>query len=484
MLPLGERSSPVLFRAKLELMLFDEEAKRQVFHTRGVNAMFFCTDCKNCVKKNAELARHSDWLRDSTCIELREFKQHDDASIRLAVDEVARADADYKAGRIPKVELERALQDFGFNHDAYNVLSDDRFRVGAVSQSMHDWFHIYLVTGIFQYEVAILFTFLSKTTVFGDAIWEQARHFVQKFTWPKLYTSPADLLDSRSISDEGTHFRCSASEGLCLYAVLAMFLITIVCPENVCMAGAASFLALSDVLDLLVASATGHVSPDVLHAAITLHLQRHLTAYADIAWVPKHHYSLHLAQALRRFGFLISLFTLERKHKEIKRWVKDRRKKSSFELGLLEELLCDHMQKLVHYSFEHCGLNDPTAPNSKMRALLANVLGLPTFEGNVSRSLRTSTGATIFAGDVALAAQSDGRRLVGEVWFHMEVNGSCFTGISFWERVTMSSDTKYAKTYRKKEEPEVIKSAALETSLIYLLDGDMASVLVPVLYRD
>ena len=51
----------------------------------------------------------------------------------------------------------------------------------------------------------------------------------------------------------------------------------------------------------------------ILRAAVVRHLGEFLGAYAGAGWLPKHHLSLDLADALGRFGCLMSLLVHEMK---------------------------------------------------------------------------------------------------------------------------------------------------------------------------
>ena len=109
------------------------------------------------------------------------------------------------------------------------------------------------------------------------------------------------------------------------------------CPHQVM-----SYNALAAVLDLLVETRSRPVCPEALQAAVQSHLHHRLAAYGAAAFPPKAHYSHHLADQLRRHGALVSLWTHERKHKELKRWAHQSHnasKGSSWERGLLEEVV-------------------------------------------------------------------------------------------------------------------------------------------------
>ena len=108
------------------------------------------------------------------------------------------------------------------------------------------------------------------------------------------------------------------------------------CPHQVM-----SYNALAAVLDLLVETRS-RPCPEALQAAAQSHLHHRLAAYGAAAFPPKAHYSHHLADQLRRHGALVSLWTHERKHEELKKWANQSHnasKGSSWERGLLEEVV-------------------------------------------------------------------------------------------------------------------------------------------------
>ena len=110
------------------------------------------------------------------------------------------------------------------------------------------------------------------------------------------------------MSKESIHFKCSGSEALSLYPILALFLQVIVVPRGGCEPQVASFLALCDVLDMLSSVQEGFVTADGLEAAILHHLSLYKAAYGEMGWVFKFHAATHLADQLRRCMVLIALF--------------------------------------------------------------------------------------------------------------------------------------------------------------------------------
>ena len=73
LLDFADAAEPVLFFCRLALFVFDEEARRQVFASKGSSGTIFCTDCQNACNHEARLLAHSRLLRPSTCLELDQY---------------------------------------------------------------------------------------------------------------------------------------------------------------------------------------------------------------------------------------------------------------------------------------------------------------------------------------------------------------------------------------------------------------------------
>ena len=180
---------------------------------------------------------------------MSEMVPHTDATIRAVVRTLARAAAERDAGRMTGAAFDALSTELGWSHSSDNILLDEF----DVESAVHvDWFHTYLHTGIFNYEVAFLFTcFRHGAGAVKNVTFDMAREFASKFKWPRRLASPAHLLRKDRVSKESLHFKCSGSEGLCLYPILAMFLQVVVLPQGGCVPQITSLLALRDVLDML-----------------------------------------------------------------------------------------------------------------------------------------------------------------------------------------------------------------------------------------
>ena len=122
---------------------------------------------------------------------------------------------------------------------------------------------------------------------------------------------------------EAKTFKCTASDGLSLYGLVALFIQETVLPRirsGAAQAACRAYLLLSNVIDLLAASASGMISPDDLDYAIDGFLALCKAAGWSKYMQSKFHWLLHYGQALRRHRLLLNCWVHERRHKLVKRY--------------------------------------------------------------------------------------------------------------------------------------------------------------------
>ena len=102
------------------------------------------------------------------------------------------------------------------------------------------------------------------------------------------------------------------------------------------------------MLDLLLASARGGVSPEALETAIVQHMDDFKSAFGEEHVAPKGHYVLHLPEMLHRLGFLPNTLVHERKHKTVKRFGDAvSNTGAGFDRGILEEVTCHALHAMA-----------------------------------------------------------------------------------------------------------------------------------------
>ena len=199
-------------------MCGDLDALYKFICSKGQNANVPCPLHSNVVSLKSGWARGGSVLRAFNCLGMSEMVPHTDANIREVARALARAAAERDAGRMTGPALDALSTELGWSHSSDNILMDEAIKFDVASALHVDWFHTYLRTGIFKYEVAFLFTlFRHGAGAVKNVTFDVAREFSSKFTWPRRLASLAHLLNKDRVSKESLHFKCSGSEGLCLY---------------------------------------------------------------------------------------------------------------------------------------------------------------------------------------------------------------------------------------------------------------------------
>ena len=118
------------------------------------------------------------------------------------------------------------------------------------------------------------------------------------WTWPSRVAAPTlkNVFSPKRVasSRKAKQLKCTVSEGLSLYPVLAVLLQAVFVPAKMCIPACRAFIALADVLDLLVAVPLGVVSVEQLRLGI----RDFLESMAGADWReflhPKFHCLVHL----------------------------------------------------------------------------------------------------------------------------------------------------------------------------------------------
>merc|ERR1712023_502243 len=121
-------------------------------------------------------------------------------------------------------------------------------------------------------------------------------------------------------------------------------------------------IAVLDVVELLVCTRRGIVSPAQLDAAVFHHHRCFQSAYGLHLFKPKHHYTMHLGRMLEMFGFLIACFVHERHHRLVRRYTADRNNTRSCEYGTVEDITAHHLMDLPFNWLKH-GFADGREPS-------------------------------------------------------------------------------------------------------------------------
>ena len=331
------------------VMLADDPAIKEMLECKGHSGNKCCCLCLDACLVNSQgtpLHEVSDYATPISATTLDSFKKHTDESIRQLLIRLKQHHDNLIARRITKEAYEAKSMVLGYNWTPYNIILNEKFRIQVASCVMFDWGHTYVCDGLGDTEFGMCMQVLHRHRL--PSTYAECGEYVNTFTTPKSAPDVSKLFSesaNRNNVKKGS-FSCTASEFLTLAPILCRYFTNVVAARDQCMDVVRSFQAVLWVIVLLQAIKSCDVNPELLAFAICEHFRLFLLAYGEDNVRPKHHYAIHLPDMLRRFGFLLSTFTHERKHKVIKRYTRDRSNLTQWDIGSIEEITCHQMWEL------------------------------------------------------------------------------------------------------------------------------------------
>ena len=333
---------------------------------------------------------------------------HTDATLWAAADKLHGESTQLSAASFG--DLQKVL---GVVYDPCTILFDVAMRVHVkpISTTVYDWCHIYLAGGIAQIE---LYNFLQKARADCGLVYGQVHQYVQLWTWPKACKSPPkDVCNPRRATAHTEKFKAGASETLDFLPVLKHMVLTLGLDAGPMGDQVKSLAALCKVLKFLEQQPTARHAAE-LHGLIAGHLQLYRLAYPIESenWVPKFHMALHLPVTLQKHNCVYSAFTMERKHKTLKKFATT----STIDIGFEKSIMLDLLQDQMNHLNDGCTflegsyLMDPKAAPEPMASSLRlefPAVGLDFFvaKGASHKQMR------IFGGDKVLFDSMNGEEL-------------------------------------------------------------------------
>lgn len=447
------------------MFLQDGAAHKSTWHCKGDAGTKLCMLCRNLMSEDSGLVDEDGTnLLTCTLVHESELDFATDADIRGSVRRLAA-----RHGQDTQAIFEKRQQAFGFRHEPEGLLLDsslDGF-VFPASQFVHDFMHAVFVNGVLQTTIYLVFEDLAHDG--AKQVWSTACEYVALWTWPSRVanSSLADIFSAKraTASRKARHLKCTASEGLSVYPVLAFLLQKVFVPAGISLLACRAFLALADALDLLVAVPLGVVSPTTLRNSIGAFLDAFVRAGWKTSLHPKYHWMLHLPQHLARFKQLPTCWTHERKHRLVKRYASDMCNTLTFELSVLREITAHHLWALKKVQCLEVGLLSPREPSEKVMKLLQQATGSPA-RCLVSTDARSSEHITSAKGDVVLIRNGQQHIAAGEIWLHFETEGKCMSIASLWVRSHLDLDSGAAE-WTVQQNPVLLQTSAILTPIVH-----------------
>ena len=344
-------------------------------------------------------------------------------------------------GRVGATEFELREKAMGFTFKEHALLNDRSLDdiMQPVSAYCHDWMHAILVTGVLNTVVYRLFEDV-RLAGFKE-VWEHVTRYVLQWQWPGRLSQSTELAECFDKKRAGSSrkaktWKASASHGLSLYALLALFICRVLLRDGAdskCYLGCVAYLALADLLDHLVSVPLGIVDPQMLAKAV----DEFLTACVAAGWEQymhsKFHWLVHLPKHLAHFGALYTCFVHERKHKMAKRYADHICNTRSYEKSMLGEVLSHHLAELRGECLQFTvALMKPKRAKAPLVTLLQQMLAPTPVDAAhcfCSTQARIHPAGACCRGDVILVKSVVGAStfMAAHVWIHTSVDDVCMT---------------------------------------------------------
>ena len=411
----GNGEIPYRFFFEHVCSIADFKAISQVLGGRGATATIPCPKCRNIADHKSSLALNSPDILPLTSTEPDKWKQRSDEFVRAL--HVKLRDAHACLAPDAFVALQQRL---GWTYNARSLLSDEHLAYKAMSTLLFDWMHVWCVDGVFERTLDNVMDACKRTKACQPS---DTHEYLQGWHWPKQFCSGSSVYETG-------RYQATASESLSAYPVLRKFFAMILRNNPHLQLAIDAFMLACDVLDILQQASRGGSTPRKLHDATILFCKAFQAAFGAHNWVLKFHLALHLAAMWAHFGVLPNCFSLERKHKVVKRNIKDHMNTRAYEKSAMQDICLQHWHKWQ--SDRRVGLMNPRACTEKARLAAirdAHPCAVTILTDDV---FIAASGARYHANDVVRTGAG-----VGELWWHFEVDGAPCTWscISFWPTV-------------------------------------------------
>lgn len=482
-----EDGTAIRLFARLDMFLQDGGAHKAVWHCKGDAGTKLCMLCRNLYSESSELADEdgSDLL---TCSLIYE------SQLDFATDEDIRSSVRRLAARRATettVTFAKWCQAVGFRHEPHGMLLDPSLDhiVQPASQFVHDWMHAVFVHGVFN---TVGYFVLEACINAGMNVYETLNDYVATWAWPCRVDKPSlcDVFVKKraTASRKAKHLKCTASEGLSVYPVMAHFFRVVVMRAGRCIQECTAFLKLAAVIDVLVAIPFGIVSAELLRE----HVQAFLVACEAAGWRnamhPKFHWLVHLPRHLHRFHCLPTCWVHERKHRMVKRYASDVCNTRVYERTVLGEVCAHHLASLAEpstFDFK-VGLIGGRPCPAKMIEMLSSALELTVhgLEFTTAVNARVSEHIVCHKSDVVLLDPESGAGFdVGIVWLFAAVAGESLALVSVWNQVSSCRNSGTAE-YQDLPKPILVTLDSIVCPLVYSrCRPGIVRIIVPMQYR-
>lgn len=471
----------------LRALIQDLAAHQHTWHCVGSSGHKFCNCCLNISAKPSKQTELSDDgvevnMLVSDVIKASDLHLAKDEDVFEAVDLLKTYHAELDSGAMKNAQFKKHQTALGYSYHRRNLLYDTCLRryFKPARVFMHDWMHVLAVSGVINSILYYCFETFSKAK-FG---YEKIHEYLQKFNWPDRVGSShgKDVFcpDRVKSSRKAKKIKMMASEALGILPVIALYVVQMILPSGLCDGACQVIITAAKMMDLLRDIPLGTVTSADLAAAVSAFLEAFVSEFGYDRLQPKFHALLHLPIELFTFGFLLSCWVHERKHRMVKRYAQNILNTLLYEASVLGECTCQHLNALwdsANFNFAP-GLIDgrdcsPTLIRQLNQLFEFDTVGLVCKTARVARYSpfgKCSFKDVVFFGtDVGVG--------VGEILLHLTVGDMLVTVISVWEPVEFNKSNGYA-LWNVRYNPQLVNTTQIIDEAIHnSADGQCVTIL-------
>ena len=444
---------------KLGFMIQDGLAQKSIWSLKGDAGTRYCLFCSNLVSARSSIG--DDELLTCNYWGMSQIVLANDQDLKGTLQRLQD-----KATSLSKADFKLWEQVVGFNYCEYSLPWDTTLskELLPLQHFVHDYMHTFFVKGVFNTTMYHLLDALQaiggldmyKAFASWVGLWVLSRKDdVSKVFPPKR----------KEHNKQASTFKCTAGEGLSIGPLMALYLSLVVIPAAICIPQCMAFLAMMDMLDLLVATPHGVTTPALLNQAAKTFLDACVAAGWQEHMHSKHHWLLHFGFHLQKFidaglgAMMPNCFVNERKHKLARRYGGDINNTRTFEIFVTHELLChdlDVLQQPNLFSADTRLDKNCKAP-SKLMAFLEESFGKPLNQCFTCAKAHLAYSGPCQRGDVVIMKVASQLK-VGQIYLHAACEGQIYSVVAQWE--IESFDAKQGHAVCKKSENTFLAATA------------------------
>lgn len=474
--------------ARLGCIVQDGLAHKQTWHTKGDGGTKFCLLCRNVFDRKSGVGDDPDDETDSLL--MCSVTSVDQLDIATSEDIFyAARRLEFMQSREGLAEFGRREQALGFRHQPSSILLNRSLDgiLNPSEQFCEDWMHGLFVGGAWNTCTFVLFKFLQLNGM-PDAC-DVFFAWLQNWRWPSRVNSTglAEVFAPKNVkkSTQGKSIKCQAGSGLSLYPVIACWLRIIVVPSGAFNDACETYLALAQVIDLIVSIPRGFVTVRQLRQAEERFLSLFKREFGAEWMHPKFHWIIHYHRFYKQFRILPSCFTHERKHRVVRRYANALLNQVAAKESILREVFCQHVASLSDMAQFDLSIRllpplHRTIPAELRRVLESafDIQGLNASIGSAASCRFSSLGAAQRHDVVFVRSAGDGF-VAGHVWAFASVAGRVVSIISIWELNTMHPSKTYAE-WNRRDNPIVLDaSEIIDTAIWCNISASVVRTLLP-----